>query len=100
MAIAQMDTLIRHLRRTVLRQDAAGRTDGQLLASFIDQKDEAAFEAQSVVGPAKGAGSQLAARSRPPHCHESESHDCEAARPGEAGDGDARTRNGPTRPMA
>jgi len=45
MATAQMDTVIRHLRRAVLRQDAAGRTDGQLLASFIDQKDEAAFEA-------------------------------------------------------
>ena len=45
MATAQMDTVIRHLRRAVLRQDAADRTDGQLLASFIDQKDEAAFEA-------------------------------------------------------
>jgi RNA polymerase sigma factor (sigma-70 family) len=45
MATAQMDTVIRHLRRTVLRQDGAGWTDGQLLASFIDQKDEAAFEA-------------------------------------------------------
>jgi RNA polymerase sigma factor (sigma-70 family) len=38
-----MDTVIRHLRRAVLRQDA--RTDGQLLASFIDKKDEGAFEA-------------------------------------------------------
>jgi RNA polymerase sigma factor (sigma-70 family) len=45
MATAQIDTVIRHLRRAVLRQDAAGWTDGQLLASFIDQKDEAAFEA-------------------------------------------------------
>jgi hypothetical protein len=45
MATAQMDTVIRHLRGAVLRQDEAGRTDGQLLASFIDQKDEAAFEA-------------------------------------------------------
>src|SRR5260370_11813075 len=45
MATAQMDTVIRHLRRAVLRQNGAGRTDGQLLASFIDQKDEAAFEA-------------------------------------------------------
>jgi RNA polymerase sigma factor (sigma-70 family) len=45
MATAQMDTVIRRLRRAVLQQDAAGRTDGQLLASFIDQKDEAAFEA-------------------------------------------------------
>src|SRR6266849_5911851 len=45
MAAAQMDTVIRHLRRAVLRQGEAGRTDGQLLASFIEQKDEAAFEA-------------------------------------------------------
>jgi RNA polymerase sigma factor (sigma-70 family) len=45
MATAQMDTVIRHLRRAVLRQDEAGWTDGQLLGSFIDQKDEAAFEA-------------------------------------------------------
>jgi RNA polymerase sigma factor (sigma-70 family) len=40
-----MDTVIRQLRRAVLRQDGAGCTDGQLLASFINQKDEAAFEA-------------------------------------------------------
>src|SRR5262249_23453837 len=45
MATAQMATVIRHLRRAVLRQDGAGRTDAQLLASFIDQKDEPAFEA-------------------------------------------------------
>jgi RNA polymerase sigma factor (sigma-70 family) len=45
MATAQMDTVLRHLRRAVLRRDGAGWTDTQLLASFIDQKDEAAFEA-------------------------------------------------------
>jgi RNA polymerase sigma factor (sigma-70 family) len=45
MVAARMDTVIRHLRRAVLRQDGAARTDGQLLASFIDRKDEAAFEA-------------------------------------------------------
>jgi RNA polymerase sigma factor (sigma-70 family) len=45
MAKAQMDSVIRHLHQVMLRQDGAGRTDGQLLASFIDQKDEAAFEA-------------------------------------------------------
>ena len=45
MAMAQMDTVIRHLRRAVLLQDGAGWTDGQLLGSFIDQKEEAAFEA-------------------------------------------------------
>jgi len=44
-ATAQMDTVIRHLRRVVLLQDGADRTDGELLASFIDQKDEVAFEA-------------------------------------------------------
>src|SRR5262245_49583147 len=45
MTTAYRDTVIRQLRRVVLRQEGAGRTDGQLLASFIDQKDEAAFEA-------------------------------------------------------
>jgi len=40
-----MDTVIRHLRRAVLRQEGASRTDGQLLTSFIDQEDELAFEA-------------------------------------------------------
>jgi RNA polymerase sigma factor (sigma-70 family) len=44
-ATAQMNTVIRHLRRAVLLQDGADRTDGELLASFIDEKDEAAFEA-------------------------------------------------------
>jgi RNA polymerase sigma factor (sigma-70 family) len=42
-AIAQVHSVIQHLRRTVLRQDGAGRSDGELLASFIDQNDEAAF---------------------------------------------------------
>jgi RNA polymerase sigma factor (sigma-70 family) len=45
MAPAQMDTVLQHLRRAMLRQDGAGRTDGQLLTWFIEQKDEAAFEA-------------------------------------------------------
>jgi RNA polymerase sigma factor (sigma-70 family) len=45
MAAAHMEALVRRLRRAVLRQDGAGWTDGQLLASFINQKDEAAFEA-------------------------------------------------------
>jgi RNA polymerase sigma factor (sigma-70 family) len=43
-ATAQMNTVIRHLRRAVLLQDGADRTDGELLASFIEEKDEAAFE--------------------------------------------------------
>jgi RNA polymerase sigma factor (sigma-70 family) len=45
MATAQMETVIRHLRRAVTRQDGPGQTDGQLLASFIDQKDDGAFAA-------------------------------------------------------
>src|SRR5262245_13762260 len=40
-----LNAVIRHLRRAALLQDGAGRTDGELLESFIDQKDEAAFEA-------------------------------------------------------
>ncbi len=44
-ATASMDTVIRHLRRAMLRQDDRGRADGQLLASFIEQKVEAAFAA-------------------------------------------------------
>jgi RNA polymerase sigma factor (sigma-70 family) len=43
-ATAQMNTVIRHLRRAVLLQVEADRTDGELLASFIEEKDEAAFE--------------------------------------------------------
>ncbi len=44
MATSGVNTFIQHLRRTVLARDGEGRTDGQLLDSFIDQKDEAAFE--------------------------------------------------------
>jgi RNA polymerase sigma factor (sigma-70 family) len=45
MATAQMDVVIRHIRRTMIRQDDASGTDAHLLASFIHQKDEAAFAA-------------------------------------------------------
>jgi RNA polymerase sigma factor (sigma-70 family) len=45
MATSQMTAFIRHLRGAALAQDGAGMTDGQLLESFIGQKDEAAFEA-------------------------------------------------------
>jgi hypothetical protein len=45
LATAQKNRIIHQLRRIVLRQDGAGWTDGQLLESFIDQKDEADFEA-------------------------------------------------------
>src|ERR1700677_4840571 len=42
--MAQM-RMMRDLRRAVLLKDGEGKTDGQLLESFITQKDEAAFEA-------------------------------------------------------
>src|SRR5262245_19210054 len=41
MAIGRMSGVMRHLRRTVF--DGA-MTDGQLLNSFLEQRDEAAFE--------------------------------------------------------
>lgn len=44
MAMAQMSTVIRQLRRAVVLQDGAKKTDGELLASFIEHNDEAAFE--------------------------------------------------------
>jgi RNA polymerase sigma factor (sigma-70 family) len=43
-ATVQMNTVIRHLRQAVLLRDGAGTTDGELLASFIDEKDAVAFE--------------------------------------------------------
>src|SRR5580704_6433004 len=43
-AMVQMNTM-RDLRRVVLLQDGAESTDGQLLESFINQKDDLAFEA-------------------------------------------------------
>jgi RNA polymerase sigma factor (sigma-70 family) len=45
MATAQVDAVIRSLHQSVLRQGEAGRTDGELLAAFIDRKDGAAFAA-------------------------------------------------------
>lgn len=45
MASLRADSLLRPLRRAVLRHDGAGLTDGQLLRSFLDRRDEAAFEA-------------------------------------------------------
>ncbi|HEV3435873.1 MAG TPA: sigma-70 family RNA polymerase sigma factor [Gemmata sp.] len=44
MGTSGANAFIHHLRRTVLVRDGECRTDGQLLDSFIDQKDEAAFE--------------------------------------------------------
>src|SRR5262249_29469322 len=45
MATAPIDTVFRHLRRALLRQDNAGVTDGRLLSRFIEGKDEPAFDA-------------------------------------------------------
>ena len=39
---SQMNEFVAYLRSTVLRQDEAGLTDGQLLQRFIDQRDEVA----------------------------------------------------------
>ncbi|HEV3255612.1 MAG TPA: RNA polymerase sigma factor [Gemmataceae bacterium] len=40
-----MKNVIQHLRRVVLAPDGVGQTDGQLLGSFVEHRDEAAFEA-------------------------------------------------------
>jgi RNA polymerase sigma factor (sigma-70 family) len=45
MATSPMDRVIRHLRTTAVVKDGAGRTDAELLTCFIEQQDEAAFEA-------------------------------------------------------
>jgi RNA polymerase sigma factor (sigma-70 family) len=45
MAASGVGPIIRHLRRTVLRHDGRGLTDGQLLENFVTHRDEAAFEA-------------------------------------------------------
>jgi RNA polymerase sigma-70 factor (ECF subfamily) len=45
MSTAQRHTVIQKLCRVVLCHDANPRTDAELLASFIAQKDEAAYEA-------------------------------------------------------
>jgi RNA polymerase sigma factor (sigma-70 family) len=45
MKVGQVSKVIPCLRRTVLLQDGAGLTDGQLLGCFLAERDEAAFEA-------------------------------------------------------
>jgi RNA polymerase sigma-70 factor (ECF subfamily) len=45
MAVNGVGPIIQHLRRTMLRRDGAGMTDGQLLEEFVARRDEAAFEA-------------------------------------------------------
>jgi RNA polymerase sigma factor (sigma-70 family) len=44
-AATPVNTVIRQLRRVVRLQNGARQTDAELLTSFIDQRDEAAFEA-------------------------------------------------------
>jgi hypothetical protein len=45
MATSALTTVVGQLRRAMLLRDGAGLTDGQLLESFISQRDEAAFAA-------------------------------------------------------
>jgi RNA polymerase sigma factor (sigma-70 family) len=45
MTTSQMSEVIQHLCRTVLLQDGAGLTDGQLLEGFVSRRDEAALAA-------------------------------------------------------
>jgi RNA polymerase sigma factor (sigma-70 family) len=45
MATTALGTVLHHLRRSLLRQEEAGRTDGELLERFISRRDEAAFDA-------------------------------------------------------
>jgi RNA polymerase sigma factor (sigma-70 family) len=45
MAASQMNRVIQHLRRAALVQDCGGMTDGQLLADFINSRNEGALEA-------------------------------------------------------
>src|SRR5215471_13727484 len=45
MAMSALGNFLQDLRRSMLRQDGGGLTDGELLECFINQRDEAAFEA-------------------------------------------------------
>src|SRR4051812_23266764 len=45
MATGQLSRVIQQICRVTLARDATTLADGQLLASFISQRDEAAFEA-------------------------------------------------------
>jgi DNA-directed RNA polymerase specialized sigma24 family protein len=45
MATAQLSDFIQHLRTAMLLNDGASVTDAQLLARFVDHRDEAAFSA-------------------------------------------------------
>ena len=45
MATSRTSKVIQHLRRAVILRDGAGLTDGELLACFIEHRDESAFAA-------------------------------------------------------
>jgi hypothetical protein len=45
MAAGQMSRVIKHLRSVMVKQDAAGMTDGDLLKRHVQERDPAAFEA-------------------------------------------------------
>src|ERR1700687_1723376 len=45
MPTSKTSEVIHHLRRALLLRDGAGMTDGQLLACFLTQRDDAAFAA-------------------------------------------------------
>jgi RNA polymerase sigma factor (sigma-70 family) len=45
MSASQINGVVQHLRATVLLRDGAGLTDGQLLADYINQSDDAALAA-------------------------------------------------------
>src|SRR5262252_9901186 len=45
MPASSLSPLVHHLRRVAFQQDATALTDGQLLERFLNQRDEAAFEA-------------------------------------------------------
>ena len=62
MAASQLNKIIQQLRTTLVRRNAAGDTDADLLQRYLQQRDETAFEvllqgmAQWFWGCAAGAG--------------------------------------------
>src|SRR5438445_7703174 len=44
MATRAVDSVLQQLRRSMLRKDGGGLTDGELLECFTGRRDEAAFE--------------------------------------------------------
>src|SRR5947209_5393925 len=45
MAARPVSEVLQHLRRTMLRPEGVGLTDGQLLGDYLDRRDEAALAA-------------------------------------------------------